>query len=315
MPSVKSALKKPKTHFANVPISRIIPDPDQPRKHFDQDAIDELTETMKTHGQLQPIRVQGKKKDFIVIDGERRLRAAKKAGLKEMACMCVHGDVAEDIRLEEQLIANCCRKDLEPMERAKAYERLIKLKEWNQQQLADRLNIDQASVSHSLALLKLTPAVQAQVSTGEIALTVAKDIATIADPKEQEEVAEEIVSGNMNRAAATEAVKKKKSGTKPLQDKCRFNAESASEMQADPVKFGAAMVAHLAGRRQWGGMDVLEVLIVKMGFVSESCADLAAAILELMAAIDKLKKKKAGFPTWTHVWDLTVEMGYRQAAA
>ena len=176
-------------NILEIPVAQIVRDPEQPREEFDEDELARLAASLKYHGQLQPIRVRwdqdrGK---YIVIAGERRWRAAQVAGLATLTATV--DDPDPERILEQQLVENALRLDLNPLEKANAYRRLMDARGWSQTELADRLNVHKASVSRSLALLDLPEPVQARVAEGSMSASVAAEIARVADPVEQEALA------------------------------------------------------------------------------------------------------------------------------
>lgn len=201
-----------KGNAGEMALTSIIPDPNQPRTEFDPVELQQLAESLKSHGQLQPIRVRWSQAHgkWIVIAGERRLRAAHIAGLQKLACVFVETEVTADILLEEQLIENAIRSDLKPIEQARAYRRLIEMKGWTGKHVAERLQIHPTSVTRALQLLDLPLAVQNYIDGGKIAPSVGVELSKIESPEEQAEVAEHIVTKRMTRAEATVTVKTKK---------------------------------------------------------------------------------------------------------
>src|SRR5262245_10602659 len=124
-------------------VDRIVPDPEQPRKEFDPEALARLAESLKTRGQLQPIRVRWDQSrgGYVVVVGERRWRAAQLAGLETVTCVVVTGAPTAAELLEDQLVENALREDLKPVEQARAFRTLMRDLGLTQQQLADRLQI------------------------------------------------------------------------------------------------------------------------------------------------------------------------------
>lgn len=198
---------------ARIAIDRIVPDENQPREEFDEDALRRLSESLRTRGQLQPIRVrwdQGRGV-YVILVGERRWRAAKLAGMIELSCTIDEGELSAEERLEVQLVENALREDLRPVEQAKAYRALMKVKGWSGNQLSKELHIGQASVVRALSLLDLPSAVQARVEQGELAPSSAAEIAQLPDHKTQAAVAEAVVAGGLKRDEVTALVRAVKS--------------------------------------------------------------------------------------------------------
>jgi ParB family chromosome partitioning protein len=192
-----------------IPMDRIVADPDQPRKEFDEGAIDDLAASLKARGQLQPIRVRWSPDSdrWIIIAGERRYRAAVKAGLPSLLCVEAKGTMTADEILEDQLIENCVREDLKPIEQARAFEALVERRGCSYRQLAEILNISHMAVSRAIALLELPEDVQDRVTAGELAASVAVEVAKLDEPDEQREVADRVVAEGLNRAETIEAVR------------------------------------------------------------------------------------------------------------
>ena len=190
-------------------LSRIVPDPDQPRKEFDDDAIERLAASILKHGQLMPIRVRwnGNLAKWVVISGERRYRAATKAGLKTVACIFAEDGLTTSEILQEQIIENLLREDLKPIEQARAYRQLMELHSWTAKELSGELQVSQGAISKSLSLLNLPEVLQIQVDAGAIPATTAYEVAKVADPVAQLAVARRIIDEGLTRDAATEVVR------------------------------------------------------------------------------------------------------------
>ena len=204
-----------KGNAGEMAIANIIPDPDQPRTEFDDTELQQLVESLKTHGQLQPIRVRWSQAHgkWIVIAGERRYRAAQRAGLGKLACVFVETEVSADVLLEEQLIENAIRSDLKPIEQARAYRRLMDMKSWTGKQIAERLQLHPTTVTRALQLLELPEQVQTHIDEGKLAPSVGVELAKIENTQTQLEIAEQIVTEGLSRTEATAAVKIRKAPT------------------------------------------------------------------------------------------------------
>jgi ParB family chromosome partitioning protein len=194
-----------------IEIGRLVPDPQQPRKEFDPESIAELAASLKDHGQLQSIRVRrdGAESRWVITDGERRFRAAQLAGLPALLCVEAKGSSSPDDVLEEQLVANCLREDLKPIEQAHAYKRLLEARGWSNRYLAERLHISHMAVNRALALLELPAVVQEQVEQGTLPPATAYEVSKLESTEAQAEVAAEIVSAKLTRAEAAKAVQRR----------------------------------------------------------------------------------------------------------
>jgi ParB family chromosome partitioning protein len=190
-------------------IDRIVPDPDQPRKEFSDDAIERLSASLLKHGQLMPIRVRWNAEigKWVVISGERRYRAAIRAGLKTVACVFADNGLSPSEILQEQIIENLLREDLKPIEQARAYRQLMDLHGWTAKELSGELQVSQGAVSKSLSLLTLPVELQEQVDEGSIPATAAYEVAKVEDKAVQREIARRIVDEDLTRDAAAEVVR------------------------------------------------------------------------------------------------------------
>ncbi|MDG3008257.1 ParB/RepB/Spo0J family partition protein [Paludisphaera mucosa] len=192
-----------------IPVDKIVPDPDQPREEFEPDALARLAESLKTRGQLQPIRVRWDEAQdrYVVVCGERRWRAAGLAGLASLSCVVSEGPIDEGELRELQLIENCLREDLRPIEQAKAFRALMDRNGWSGNQTAKALGVAQPTVVRALALLHLPEPVQGRVEEGTLPPGTAYEIGKIQDPAIQRDLAERVVSEGLSRAEAVEAVR------------------------------------------------------------------------------------------------------------
>ncbi|HMB08327.1 MAG TPA: ParB/RepB/Spo0J family partition protein [Isosphaeraceae bacterium] len=194
---------------ARIAVDRIVRDPDQPREEFDEEALQRLADSLRTRGQLQPILVRWDEGRgvYVILVGERRWRAAQRAGLAELSCIVVEGELPADERLMIQLVENALREDLRPVEQARAYKALMEARGWSGNQLAKELHIAQSSVVRALALLELPAPVQAQVEQGALAATVAAELTKLPESAMQAEVAQAIVDQGLTRSEVAEVVK------------------------------------------------------------------------------------------------------------
>lgn len=166
---------QPVTTTKVIDISRIIPDPGQPRKTFDEEGLDLLAGSMKDVGQQTPVQVRwdATKDRWVLVAGERRYRAAQRAGITSLRVEVVTGDMTPDRVLELQLVENALRADLTPLESGAAYQQLMAVWHCNQQELAARLHISPSKVSRAIAALALPAAVQQAVESGKVGATTA----------------------------------------------------------------------------------------------------------------------------------------------
>ena len=164
-------------------ISMIEPNREQPRKKFDEDALQELSESIKQYGILQPLPVSDKKDYYEIVAGERRWRAAKMAGLKEVPVVVKEFSTQEIVEIS--LIENIQREDLNPVEEAMAYKRLIDEFHLKQDEIAERVSKSRTAVTNSMRLLKLDSRVQQMMVDEMISAGHARAILAISDPEQQ----------------------------------------------------------------------------------------------------------------------------------
>ena len=164
-------------------ISMIEPNREQPRKKFDEDALQELSESIKQYGILQPLLVSDKKDYYEIVAGERRWRAAKMAGLKEVPVVVKEFSTQEIVEIS--LIENIQREDLNPVEEAMAYKRLIDEFHLKQDEIAERVSKSRTAVTNSMRLLKLDSRVQQMMVDEMISAGHARAILASSDPEQQ----------------------------------------------------------------------------------------------------------------------------------
>lgn len=191
----KTVEKKPekaesKDGVVTVKISKVEPNREQPRKNFDEDALQELAESIKQFGVLQPILVQEREDYYEIIAGERRWRAANIAGLKEVPVI-IRNYTEQEI-VEIALIENIQREDLNPIEEAQAYKRLLTEFNLKQDEVAERVSKSRTAVTNSMRLLKLSDEVQQMVIDEMITTGHARALLAIEDPEQQYILAQKV---------------------------------------------------------------------------------------------------------------------------
>ena len=194
-----------KTGAMIVKISSVEPNMDQPRKQFDEDALMELSESIKQYGVLHPLLVSDKKDYYEIIAGERRWRAAKLAGLTEIPVIVK--EFSEQELVEISLIENIQREDLNPVEEAMAYKRLIDEFHLKQDEIADRVAKSRTAVTNSMRLLKLTSKVQEMVIADMISAGHARALLGISDETLQENTAMKVFDEKLSVRETEKLVK------------------------------------------------------------------------------------------------------------
>ena len=188
-----------------VKITKVEPNREQPRKNFDEDALQELADSIKQFGLLQPILVQDRKTYYEIIAGERRWRAAKLAGLKEVPVI-VKTFTEQEI-VEISLIENIQREDLNPIEEAQAYKRLLTEFKLTQDEVAERVSKSRTTVTNSMRLLKLDEKVQQMIIDEMITTGHARALIGIEDKNMQYELAQKIFDEKLNVREVEKLVK------------------------------------------------------------------------------------------------------------
>ncbi len=191
--------------FQSVPVDRIRPNPDQPRSRFDEASLDELALSIREVGVLQPVLLSPSENGFTLIAGERRWRAAKKAGLVEIPAV-VRGSVGEST-LMEAVVENVQRQDLTPLEEAHAYRQLLEDYGMTQEQVADRVGKSRPAVANTLRLLQLPGAIQSMVDAGSLSAGHARALLGLDDAKYARYLAEKAASEGWSVRQVEDAVR------------------------------------------------------------------------------------------------------------
>ena len=214
----KSSQKETSNGERMMKISMIEPNREQPRKKFDEDALQELSESIKQYGILQPLLVSDKKDYYEIVAGERRWRAAKMAGLKEVPVVVKEFSTQEIVEIS--LIENIQREDLNPVEEAMAYKRLIDEFHLKQDEIAERVSKSRTAVTNSMRLLKLDSRVQQMMVDEMISAGHARALLGISDAEKQYSVAMRIFDEKLSVRETEKLVKtilnpskKKETGT------------------------------------------------------------------------------------------------------
>ncbi|MGZ3448448.1 MAG: ParB/RepB/Spo0J family partition protein [Polyangiales bacterium] len=205
------------------PIERIVPMKGQPRQHFDERALEELTQSIREVGLLEPLVVRkmpaiagapaAMGDRYELIAGERRWRASQRAGLKDV--MVVVKDVSPAAAFELAMIENVQREDLNPIELAEAFQRLIKEYSYTQEKLAERIGKDRTTIANSLRLLRLPPTVRERVVRGELTEGHARALLQVHDDAELQKLADKVVRGRLSVRQTEQLARQTKDGKEP----------------------------------------------------------------------------------------------------
>ena len=194
-----------------IPVDLIEPNPFQPRMSFDQEALLELADSIRTFGLIQPITVRKKGSKYQIISGERRFRACTKAGMDMIPAYI--RDANDQGMLEMAIVENIQRENLDPIEVAMSYQRLMEECRLTQEQMADRVGKKRASVANQLRLLKLPAKVQHDLKVGLVSVGHAKVLLGVEDPKAQEMLCDLIVRRGLSVRQLEEKVRALEKGT------------------------------------------------------------------------------------------------------
>lgn len=199
--------------------SQLEPNKDQPRKKFDEEAIEELAQSIKQYGIIQPIIVCKRDDYYQIIAGERRWRAAKKAGIREVPV--VVKDYTEKEIAEISLIENIQREDLNPIEEAKSYKRLIDEYKLTQEELSERVSKSRTEIANKMRLLKLHDDVQKMLISGALSAGHARALLGLEVKKDQLKAANEIIEKSLSVRQTEDLVKKMNEPKKEKADKSK----------------------------------------------------------------------------------------------
>jgi ParB family chromosome partitioning protein len=197
----------------NLGIEEIRPNRAQPRRHFDDAHIEELAESIRSKGVLLPLIVRRASEGYVLVAGERRWRAAQKAGLRELPVMV--REVTEKEAFEIALIENIQREDLNPVEEAEAYKRLIEEHGLTQEELAARVGKDRSTVANALRLLRLPEAIKQAIVAGQLSMGHARALLAVADEGDLRKAAARVIAENLSVRAAEALVQRLKSKRLP----------------------------------------------------------------------------------------------------
>ena len=237
-------------------VTKVEPNREQPRKNFDEDALQELSESIKEHGVISPILVQDKKDHYEIIAGERRWRAAKLAGLKEVPVIVKH--YTDQEILEISLIENIQRENLNPIEEAYAYKKLLTEFNLKQDEVAERVSKSRTAVTNSMRLLKLCDKVQQMVIEGMLSTGHARTLIGIEDPEQQYQLAMKIFD---EKLSVRDAEKLIKNINKPVSHKNKKETDEAlkiiyQELEEKLKQAVGTKVAIMAGENGTGKLEI-----------------------------------------------------------
>ena len=259
-----------KSNYRTVPLHRIEPNPDQPRKDFDEEALQELSESISVHGLIQPLTVRETDPGYYqIIAGERRWRAARMAGLAEVPAMIIEADDRKV--MEIGLIETLQREDLTPMEEAAGYRTLIQEYGLTQEEAAHRVSKSRPAVANAMRLLGLTPSVRKLVEEEKLTAGHARALLTLS-PAQQEKAAETVITSALSVRQTEQLVKRLQAENEEKPEKktpltVDYVAEAEKELSSSLGR--ACRIAH--GKKkgrveiEYYGVDDLNTLLEALG--------------------------------------------------
>lgn len=234
-----------------LPITSIVANPRQPRKAFDDNSLRDLAASLKRSGLLQPVVVRRHGQQFQIVVGERRWRAARLAGLSHIPA--VVRDTTDAESLELALVENLLREDLNPMEEAEGYQRLLGEFDWTQEELGQRVGKDRSSVANCLRLLKLPGVIQDDLRAGRLTMGHARALLSLDSPADQLKLRSEILAHSWS-VRATEAGVQRKQRQAPRRAGRRSPELTALE---DSLRESLATRVRLVGTERAGRIEIV----------------------------------------------------------
>ena len=247
---------KPGEQVQIVKLTKVEPSREQPRKQFDADALQELAESIKQFGVLQPLLVQKKEDYYEIIAGERRWRASKLAGLKEVPVIVK--EFTEQEAVEISLIENIQREDLNPIEEAMAYKRLIDEFHLKQDEIAERVGKSRTAVTNAMRLLKLSEKVQQMLIDEMITAGHARAILAISDKEKQESVAMKVFDEKLS-VRETEALVKRMLEPPKTEKKSKFSSAEDAIYESLEEKMKSIMGTRVQIHRKKNDKGKIEI--------------------------------------------------------
>lgn len=258
----------------DVSVSKIKPNPYQPRKTFDQKALEELSESIKENGLFQPILLRETLVGYEIISGERRYRASKLAGLKTIPAIIY--DYTDQQMMEVALVENIQREDLSIVEEARSYQSLIDNLGYTQEQLANKVGKSRSHVANIIRLLKLDDDILESVDKGLLSMGHVKVLITIDDKKRQHQIVDQIISQNLNVRQTEELASsaKGKSTIKVKQRRTNETVKSARNKRIETIvreKLGVQVIVTGENKGsiefKYNSPDELENLLEQLNLV------------------------------------------------
>ena len=234
-----------------LPIESIVPNPLQPRKSFDSSSLQDLSDSLRRTGVLQPVVVRRHGHQYQIVVGERRWRAAKMAGLSHIPAIVREATEAQSLELA--LVENLLREDLNPMEEAEAYQRLLTEFSWTQEELGERVGKDRSSVANFLRLLKLPEVIQADLRSGRLTMGHARALLSLTSSADQLKLREQILAHSWSVRTTEETVQTKR---RPLPRRLGRRSADLTALE-DSLRQALATRVRLIGNERAGRIEIV----------------------------------------------------------
>src|SRR5436190_15501073 len=240
-----------------VTLDQIEPNPNQPRKVFESSSLDELTESIRASGVIQPVIVRHRGPGYQLIAGERRWRAARQAGLERIPAIV--RDATEAQSLELALVENLLREDLNPIDEAEAYEKLLGQFGWTQEELAGRIGRDRSSIANSLRLLRLPEEIQADLRGGRLTMGHARALLALTNPTDQLRLRDDILAHAWSVRATEDSIRALEEAARPRGAAPRKGRRRSPELAALEAGLQRALMTRvrIVGTERKGKIEVI----------------------------------------------------------
>jgi ParB family chromosome partitioning protein len=238
--------------LVEVGVDEIEPNPNQPRKSFDSRALDELATSIKTSGIIQPVVVRRQGAAYQLVAGERRWRAARQAGLDRVPAIV--REVTDAESLELALVENLLREDLNPMEEAEAFDKLLTRFGCTQEELAQRVGKERSSIANALRLLRLPAPIQDDLRAARLTMGHARALLALATPAEQLKLRDDILAHDWTVRATEDTVRTATAGRPPRPKQRRRSVEMTALEEA--LQRGLMTRVRLVGTERQGRIEI-----------------------------------------------------------
>ena len=234
-------------------VDQVEANPNQPRKSFDSNALEELSASIKSSGLIQPVVVRRQGPGFQLIAGERRWRAARHAGLTQIPAIV--REVTDAESLELALVENLLREDLNPMEEGEAFDRLLTQFGWTQEELAQRVGKDRSSISNALRLLRLPSPIQDDLRSSRLTMGHARALLALATPAEQLKLRDDILAHDWSVRATEDSIRTT-TETRPRRPKQRRRSAELAAVE-DSLQRTLMTRVRVVGSERQGRIEIV----------------------------------------------------------